>query len=87
MGIRPAAWGRLQRNIVSSALFAVLPCYASKSWHVNRRAVLGALPAGREFVRRFVVEMLDDVGVEGPWLRRIRPKAQYASLFAQGGGE
>jgi len=32
--------------------------------------------------RRFLEEVLDEVGVEGPWVRHITPKPQYAPLFA-----
>ena len=35
-----------------------------------------------ELKRRFLVEVMDEVGVEGNWIRYIKPRPQYAALFS-----
>lgn len=45
---------------------------------------LGALfaKASLELRRRFLVEVMGEMGVEGQWVRHIKPRPQYAALFA-----
>jgi hypothetical protein len=38
--------------------------------------------AGLELKRRFLVEAVEEVGVEGLWVRQMKPRPQYATLFA-----
>ena len=45
---------------------------------------IGALfaKASLELKRRFLVEVVEDVGIEGLWVRHLKPRPQYATLFA-----